>query len=165
MSEFERPYDNDEIVREVAKAFALFGEYTAEFWEQERLDWEASQLNGGVAENLQAVPMQDAGEDVVPAPSAEPTKEKQPTIRLDGTVAAEPNYHITLRGTPRIIFPLQVEETTHTVYSTGKRAEAIKALELQPGELVHVSAVKHQWQDQGEQSERYYAWGIRRITE
>lgn len=186
--ELELQAIEDAVVREVVKAMMAIGYFTEEFWEQERLDWEASQLNGG--ESRPETPQGQLGapanyRDVVEVstaptlePSAEPTspardtdvpsKEKQQTIRLDGTVVAEPNLHKTSKGADRIIFPLSVGEETHIITSTKERAESINAMTLLPGEEVHVAGVPQNFtrsvNGDLQTQQLIYAWGIRRAS-
>ena len=85
------------------------------------------------------------------------------TERFIGHVGSEPNYHTTTRGVPRIIFTLKTEERPHTVYTTKERAETVRAMDLQVGEEVRVSGVRHQWTGVDNiPTERLYAWGIKR---
>lgn len=106
-------------------------------------------LDGGPTNNL--------------GPSTEPSTEKQETERFIGSVGAEPNFHLTSKGVPRIIFPLDTDNGRETVYSTKQRAEAIRDQQLKPGEKVRVSGVRHQWTgSDNEPTSRIYAWGIKR---
>lgn len=179
------------------------GYFTEEFWEQERLDWEASQavdrlpaeetlqVGGEPADVVIAVTIPGENDDRLGGgqaaphlvtgnesagqshdPSAEPTNDrgiaKQVTIRLDGTVTAEPNFHQTSKGVPRIIFPLSVGEETHIITSTKERAESINAMTLLPGEEVHVAGVPQNFtrsvNGDLQTQQLIYAWGIRRAS-
>lgn len=111
-----------------------------------------------------------APSDVTPEPAVrEPVQEQPQTVRLDGTVVAEPNFHQTSKGVDRIIFPLSVGDETHIITSTKDRAVIIKNLALQPGESVHLAGIPYQAarsiNGKLQTREEIYAWGVKRLED